>query len=127
MKKIVSVLLILCMLLSLAACKQEEPVQNPSNNSQNTATEDDYLASLPDYNNKGSEFRILVTQQLVGFYDQENVSADIVENACYERNLAVEDRFEIDIVYNNLDGNSSGAAQFSAEIVNNLQAQENDA
>ena len=124
MKKIISIVLLLCLLLTVVACdradgKTEETTEKVE---EGTEQETSYLDTLPSINLNFDNFNILVTQQLVGFYDQENESGDIVDNACYMRNLDVEERYKIDINYTNMDGNASGANQFSTAISNSLQA-----
>lgn len=124
MKKIISIVLLLCLLLTVVACdradgKTEETTEKVE---EGTEQETSYLDTLPSINLNFDNFNILVTQQLAGFYDQENESGDIVDNACYMRNLDVEERYKIDINYTIMDGNASGANQFSTAISNSLQA-----
>ncbi|MBQ7347553.1 MAG: extracellular solute-binding protein [Clostridia bacterium] len=123
MKKILSIILLLCMLLTVVACNNDKGKNEETTvGEEETNVETSYLDTLPELDLQYANFNILVTTQLVGFYDQENESGDIVDNACYMRNLDVEERYKIDITYSNLDGNASGANQFASAITNSLQA-----
>ncbi len=121
MKRVLCLILAVLLALPLFACgKQNGPESNTTGQESKDPDagtgEEDYLASLEAYDGKQRDFRILVTQQLVEFYDQENSSGDLVDNACFERNAAIEDLFNINLTYTNLDGNASGADIFSKEI-----------
>lgn len=129
MKKIIAILLLLCMVLPLASCKkdkEDDDAEQTSGSGGNleVSTETDYLETLPKKDLKGADFRILVATQLEGFYNQKNASADIVDNACYKRNNNIEKLFNTKLVYNALDGNASGATAFATEISTSVMAGE---
>ena len=117
LKRTVSVILLLSMLLCACACSSKE--SQTADSSVTTAgdtEEEDYLSTLRKMDDGGKEFRILVTQQLERFYDQGNASSVVVDNAAYQRNQIVNDLFNTQIVYTALDGNASGSSAFSTEI-----------
>ncbi len=119
MKKLISFLLACILLLSMFGCQDgKAPEQESGETSDGTDTTEavDYLQTLPKHDDGWKEFRILVTEQLKRFYDQENISSIPVDNAAYKRNLAVEELFKTDFSYTALDGNASGSAAFAAEI-----------
>ncbi|MBQ7347552.1 MAG: hypothetical protein IJW55_06300 [Clostridia bacterium] len=122
MKKILSIILLLCMLLTVVACNNDKGKNEETTVEEESNVGTSYLDTIPSLDLEYANFNILVTSQLVDFYDQDNESGDIVDNACYMRNLDVEERYKIDITYSDLDGNASGSAQFASAITNSLQA-----
>ena len=117
-KRITSVILLLSMLLCVCACssKDEKDDESSVSTSGLTGDETDYLSTLRKMDDEGKEFRILVTTQLERFYNQNNASSVVVDNAAYKRNQMVNELFNTNIVYTVLDGNASGSAAFSTEI-----------
>ena len=127
MKKLISVILLLCMLLTVfAACKDDKKPPVDTDDPQETE-EPSYLDNLPTMNLDGQEFKFLISSQHETFYDQEEETGDIVESACFSRNLSVELRYNVDIKYTAMDGNSAGQTAFQTAIVNSLQASKQDA
>ncbi|MBR4012777.1 MAG: hypothetical protein IKJ00_00650, partial [Clostridia bacterium] len=116
-KRITSVILLLSMLLCVCACasKDEKDDESSVSTSGLTGDETDYLSTLRKMDDEGKEFRILVTTQLERFYNQNNASSVVVDNAAYKRNQMVNELFNTNIVYTVLDGNASGSAAFSTE------------
>lgn len=128
MKKLISVILLLCMLLTaFAACTDDEKPPVDTNDEQQETAEPNYLDSLPTMDLGGQEFKFLISSQHETFYDQEAETGDIVESACFARNLSIEERYNVDIVYTAMDGNSSGQTEFQGAITNSLQAGQQDA
>lgn len=124
MKKALTLVLALVLLLTLfVSCKNdknnEETTTAPNDNTQ---TEVDYLDTLPKLDLKNEEFNILITLQTENFYNQDEYTGDIVEDAAYERNLAVEDHFNTVINYVAKDGNASGSVEFNNAVRQSLQA-----
>ncbi len=126
MKKILSFLLCVCLLLSLVACNNGDK-EKETNAPENETEEPSYLDTLPKVNLEGEEFKILIGTQVQHFYDFDNPSANVVENAAYMRNLEIEEYYNTDIVYHALDGNASGSQAFSAAITNSLMSAPADA
>ena len=126
MKKTILLLLVLCMLIGCAACKSNqnnEPQTNAptQNDQQPTNPEDkdpyeDYLASLPDRKWEGEEFKILITAAYESVYNAEDGAESPVDQEGYERNLAAEEKYGIDIQYIVYDGNAANAAPLVTAI-----------
>ncbi len=128
MKKMISVILLLCMLLTVfAACKGDKKPPVDTSDEQQETEEPNHLDTLPAMDLEGQEFKFLISSQHETFYDQEAETGDIVESACFARNLAIEDRYNVDIVYTAMDGNSSGQDAFQTAISTSLQASKQDA
>lgn len=119
MKRTVSILLFLGIMLCTCACSFEGKHNEEKIGSATTEAvkdETDYLQTLKKMDDGGKEFRILVTTQLERFYDQSNSSSVVVDDAAYRRNEAVNGLFNTKLTYTALDGNSSGSSAFSTNI-----------
>lgn len=128
MKKLISVILLLCMLLTVfAACKGDKKPPVDTSDEQQETEEPNYLDTLPSLDLEGAEYKMLISSQHETFYMQEEETGDIVESACFARNLSVEDRYKCEIFYVSMDGNASGQAAFQAAVQNSLSAAQKDA
>ena len=118
LKRAIAVILLLSMLFCTLACgkKDSEEGEDGVTTAATDTEEEDYLSTLRKMDDGGKEFRVLVTEQLERFYDQQNASSVVVDNAAYQRNQTVNDLFNTKLVYTSLDGNASGANAFSTEI-----------
>ena len=129
MKRFLTLLLILCVLVSLVACGKE--VKKPNDVTTDNPNTDDvtqdknaeYLANVPvrDYGNQ--MFRILITTAYDDdFYDiTTEGEMDPIQAAAFSRNTMVEDRYNIAFEFTAMDGNSSGSAEFATTIRNNAK------
>lgn len=125
MKKLLLVLLAICMLLGCVACKsnKQEGVttappaqeQNPGNQEQKDPHAD-YLAALPERNWENDEFKILITAAYQSYYEMGDESESPVDQAGFERNLAAEEKYGVAIEYIVYDGNSSNSAPLVTAI-----------
>lgn len=124
MRRLIAMMLVLCMAVPFAACRKEnEEVPDTSSSGHGTNDpifdESEYLASLPDVK-YDSDFHVLCTIQTgsapENFYDVTEESSDTVASAVYRRNLAVEERYLITLIYHALEGNRGGANAFATEI-----------
>ncbi|MBQ8214417.1 MAG: hypothetical protein IJZ80_10440 [Clostridia bacterium] len=129
MKKLISVILLLTMLLTvLAACGEDEkPPVDTSEDEETETQEPNYLDDLPTLDYGGQEFKMLISSQHETFYNQDHETGAIVENACYLRNIAIEDRYNIALFYTAMDGNASGKEAFAAAVLNSTQSAATDA
>lgn len=126
MKKLISAVLLLCMLFtSLIACNKKEQSEETTENVK--TKEPGYLDTLPSMDFDGQEFKILVSLQHESFYKQEEESGNTVDSACFARNLNIEGRYNVDLVYTAIDGNASGQAAFQSMITNSIQVDKQDA
>lgn len=119
MKKCITALLVLGMLLSLAACTSGESTETPpasgtSAEPESVAeTKDEiedrtYLDDLPDgLDYDGYDYRIFVyengnvttntTNAWVNYFEVESETGDAINDAAFRRNLSVEDRLHVKI------------------------------
>ena len=120
MKKILICLLVLCMLLPCAvACAKDNGNEKETGTKAPISETDpyaEYLANLPQRDYEGEEFKILVTDAFVRYFDADEETSDVVEQETIERNLLVEDNYNIELVYTAMDGNLSGQVAFATAI-----------
>ena len=74
--------------------------------------------NLPDVDYEGAEFNILCRTEWAYEFSVEEQTGDLVSDAIYERNSKVEDRFNVDLVYSEVDG-SWGAQNTFLNTLNN--------
>ena len=119
MKKLTTTLLLCAMLLSMAACGNEVKETNPANETtadttavaDNTETESETELTrentpddLPEKDFGGKTFTIFMDSTFTGYTTYDELSGDAMEDAIYNRNNKVSDRFNVDFVC--LDGGS---------------------
>ena len=108
MKKLLSILLILTMVLSFIACSDPETGANYTNPNENETTtvsdesaevteETEIPDNLPAQNYNGAEVNILVRSEFVYEFKSDGNNADIVDDTVYRRNLDIEERFNVKI------------------------------
>ncbi len=118
MKKTVSCLLLAIFAAQLFACGDSSSVSdstdtttgNPAETTTATATTE-LSDELGEYNFNGREFNI-VTCEAFFFspYDVEEQTGDLLDDAAYQRNRTIEERFNCDIVYTMLPGSDAQSA-----------------
>jgi len=107
MKKIIVLVLILIMIVSCGGNSSPETKETAAKSDETTQEEIKY--KLPDYNFDGYKFNILAAvEQWEDYYYVEIESGDIVDDAVYNRNRAVEELYNISINYHILNGYSAG-------------------
>lgn len=131
MKKLCTLLLAVLMIVTtfLASCggNNQTPGTTGSDTEGGTTQGDtapvtDYEDTIPDVKYDGADFGILVSTQMQKFFISDEESNEVIDIAVVDRNEAVEDRFGINIVYNAMDGNSSGQKAFAAEIETSISS-----
>ena len=107
MKKNKYLCLILAMLMTgaaLPACGETAETETTSgNNEDQTTAAETRRDELPDVNYGGKEFNILCRTEMSYEFDVEQ-DGDIVNDAVYERNRNVEERFGVDFNYHEVNG-----------------------
>ena len=100
MKKTVSVLLLLALLL--AGCgggeTSEETTADTAEATAASETESPYLDSLPEMDLGALTINTLIREEAMNEFFAE-ASGDVMDNAVYERNLGVEERFNCKLTY----------------------------
>ncbi len=113
MKRILSLLLTaVFMLAAFAACGSDNGAGNdmPAQDADVPAetTEADEVFVLPDADYGGTDFTVLTAaEQWIQFYESEQ-TGDIVNDAVYSRNLAVEEKYNVKLNYSVFNGNMGG-------------------
>ena len=127
-KRVVLLWLLAAMLCS--ACGQKDAGTEPETTAETTAetvaesesetTREDVSDNLPEKDFDGREFRIVSYSYIADDYEAEEMNGSLVNDAIYNRNLAVEERFKIKLV---ADGSmDAGAAK--ALVTKSVQAGE---
>lgn len=131
-KEITCFILLLSMLLSFLACaKNEIPVAVPdTNNTDITETEitaeDLSKDNLPEADYGGTLFNILAAaEQWQHFYNSEQ-TGDVVDDAVYARNAAVEERFNIKLIYQIFNGYNAGLADVKTALSESVMSGSGD-
>jgi len=130
--KTTCIILLISMLLSLIACaKNEIPATVPDINNtdiiETELTADDlYKDNLPEADYEGTIFNILAAaEQWQHFYNSEQ-TGDVVNDAVYARNEAVEERFNIELVYHVFNGYSAGLANVKTALSGSVMSGSGD-
>ncbi len=132
MKRFLTILLLVAMTVLAVSCTEKTEENNTETDDSVTTdtgevTTAEYLKTIPVPSFSNGEARILVTTQLKDFYEQYNESSNVVDNACYRRNMSVEEQFDCEIKYFDMDGNASGSTGFAQEIRTTSLGGESDA
>ena len=105
LSRIIALLMCLLMMLSLFACKKDEPVAETTEETTSVDTDDgEEKLELPDVNYGGELFTILGRSGDNGEWMRDldisslSVESDQVDQAVYQRNKKVEDAYGVDIV-----------------------------
>lgn len=101
MKKKLSLILALLMLASAVSCGSDEQTteNTTAQDSETTAADTTPAYDYPDIDLGGKKITALNSSTTWGFYtelDFENATGDILDDAVYERNIALEDKFKFD-------------------------------
>lgn len=140
MKKTICLLLALLTLTALCACAPEnegdDPAQTtaaPSDAADTTSADEssdttpaevttgaDEIDELGDVKFNNAVFDILTRKSTSYEIKSDELSGDLVRDAVYERNSAVEDRFAVDINIIELDGDWGARDTFMAAVANSV-------
>ena len=103
MKKMTSLLLLMAMLASLASCGGEKTSADETTISDDTGTSvssDDPEYVYPELDCSGDEFTFLnlePTWDMYTYLDLDSLTGEIVDDAVYDRNRALEERFNFSL------------------------------
>ncbi len=126
-KKHIATLLLAAMLLSLTACGEtatETTADTTDTTAAETTTEttaeEARLAmpdDLPEVQYDGAGFRVLCYDHTSWLMTVEELTGDVVDDAIYNRNMTVAERFDIDLTYESIDsyGNASTTVKSSVQ------------
>ncbi len=123
MKKIVILLCTVPLLISGFGCTKktenvpEAIVENNTDNQETVLDDDYYFSDLSSERYDGYNYRILVRKDNSGTQYFDEPQEDIVSNAIYERNKAVEERYGITISIS-----ETSNADYEAEALNTILA-----
>ena len=117
MKRIASMLIALSLLASLAACGSDTPETSDS-----TGSSADETTEAPEvkYDFGGRDYRILCRTDRSYEFDIDESTGDIVDDAVWERNMRVENNYNISIKPITADGNWSNRENFIGLITSSV-------
>lgn len=117
MKRIASMLIALSLLASLAACGSDTPETSDS-----TGSSADETTEVPEvkYDFGGRDYRILCRTDRSYEFDIDESTGDIVDDAVWERNMRVENNYNISIKPITADGNWSNRENFIGLITSSV-------
>lgn len=92
------------MALTLAACGQEETVGSDTTDSASVeeTTADPLADDLPEVNYNGADVTLLVRTERLYYLKSDEETGDTLNDAVYQRNLAVEQRFGVKLNYHDV-------------------------
>lgn len=123
MKKQSALLIALSLLLAVFGCtkseetKPEEPIKQNAQQTEFTPEDDYYFSDLSNERYDGYNYRILVRKNQSGTQYFDEPKEDIVSNAIYQRNKAVEERYGITISVS-----ESSNAEYETDALNSILA-----
>ena len=116
MKKTTSIFLLICIALSLLASCGKDTGNLPSDETTAAETETETTEetvteisdNLPEMDYESIDYNVLAAaEQWIEFYESE-LTGEVIDDAVYKRNLAVEERFDIKLKYNVYNGYYAG-------------------
>lgn len=125
-KKILSLLLAAILLSSATACgeSQTETTTNDDTTemveTEPEETEDARLSiadDLPDVQYDGNDFTILCYDWNSGYMYTEELTGDVVNDAIYNRNFTVSDRFDVSLVYDSIADYGTASATVKSSVM----------
>ena len=129
-KKLILCVLTLSMLIScvaLAGCKKKGQQQTQEENTlgdilDSVEKNDDSALTLPsDLNYAGESFTVLTYNALVDeFGNSTGENKDVVEEALFTRDSFVEEKLDVEFVYNKLNGQFKDRENFFATVSNSI-------
>lgn len=122
--------LLLALLMALSACGDvsdavDDDTGTTSANTDTVSAETDRSEisdNLPDIDFEGTEFNILCRTEWAYEFDVEEQTGDLVSDAIFERNSKVEERFNVDLVYSEVDGSWGAQNTFLTTLNNSILA-----
>ncbi len=126
MRKTISLLLSALLLLSTFACGTAT-TETESNTAETTppeteSVETELTADLPDITFAGANYTSLIrTEWAYEFVTEEN-AADVVDDAIYRRNLAIEETYEVKLVFEDVAGSWNAQSTYINTIRNSITA-----
>lgn len=132
MKNIISVLILCAVALSVVACAGDSgSVSNETttaNSNDTTAVDETTTISddLPAIDFNGSEYKLLIRTSYEYEFKVEEADGDLINDAIYLRNRAVEERFNVNITTYELTAEWGGADTFNNSVVNSIMAGDDD-
>ncbi len=129
MKRTISATLLLSLLLaaSMTACGNEEKPSSISDSAAPETTQEittvvDPKAGLPKADFEGETFTVLAGIEAWQTDYVAEETGDILNDAVYARNIAVEEMYNINLVYDVKNGYTAGTAEMSKALQNSVMA-----
>ncbi len=125
MRKITAILLCLAVLISaFSACGENADIEQNTTNID-TAVEEESITpetdapltdSLPDKDFGGRTIQILTAAEQWGYFYEAEQTGNTVDDAVYQRNMAVEERFNVNLVYYMMNGYYAGMSDVKGAL-----------
>lgn len=99
-KRLTSLTILLSLILTAVSCGNNSDVENKNTDagtSEAQTTEKPYLDSLGEYDFEGADVTFLVRETRIEDYFPEESTGDVVNDAFYDRNLKIANRFNVNI------------------------------
>ncbi len=126
MRKVTCLTLALFLLLSTAACGNSAPeteTNAPDTTPvETTPTETELTADLPDITFDGADFTSLIRSEWEYEFVAEEDAADVVDDAVYRRNLAVEEQYDVHLVFADVEGSWNAQSTYINTLKNSITA-----
>lgn len=114
-KRILAVILVvICMATVIISCSGDDNKDNPTGTA--TAGSSDGYPALPDVTYNNANFNILVRSSGLPYFEQETDSESVVSSSVYRRNLAVIEKYQINLTFSHMDGFAAGQTAFKEAI-----------
>ena len=122
--KIAKLLGVIIIFMQLAGCGEvsEQSVDSSVNTDAETTESLSTLLGFPKEDNSGKVFRILSSTNKSYEYDAEEVTGDVVNDAVYEKNAAVEDYFGISFEFIYEDDTWANRSSFNNLITQDVMS-----
>lgn len=128
MKKIIISFILIFILISTFACvadngspQDESTTSLTGDEPDNSGDETSIIDDLPDKNFNGATYKILIRTNYEHEFDIKEADGDLMHDAIYMRNRAVEERFNIEIDTYTLDSEWANSS-FNNAVTNSIMA-----
>ena len=123
--RLMTAALAVLLLASVSCGTESEAAETAADTTIAVETEPEITDNLPDKDFGGAEYKILSVSSTPNFenafYDLEE-SGDVLDDAVYNRNRTVEERFNIDLIYDIQPGYSGGMANVKTLLTESVMS-----
>ncbi|MBE6612621.1 MAG: extracellular solute-binding protein [Ruminococcaceae bacterium] len=123
-KRLVSIMLLAALMLSSASCGGGQSEDTTASTTEPAVTTESVaeLVGFPEEDNGGETFTVFANIHKAYEYDAEEQTGDVVSDAVYYKNQAVEDYLGIQFEFVYEDGNWNARGDFNQKIMQDVQS-----